>query len=172
MPTIRWYSKRPLIATYPNQEYTVPLNRCRKLRFESQGSGDARCGRLRHCRPGGLPRRTGRERPLCPSQTGLPAYGGPDRPRSAVHPLREPDEKTPPMRSSTTGSTQRKYFDLNGQRIYKGFYAPDQRTLLARPRRAFRYGRCRRRSARRCGGRLGIRRRRRGSGAERWWAAP
>ena len=110
----------PLMATYPNQEYVVPLNRCRKLRFESQGSGTLDVAAF-----GIADLVVYRGEPV---ENDLFVHPKPDFPHTVdLIDLGAPYiHYVSPMKNSADeifydGSTQRKYFDLNGQRIYKGF---------------------------------------------------
>ncbi|MFI3281704.1 MAG: NPCBM/NEW2 domain-containing protein [Rikenellaceae bacterium] len=109
-----------LIATYPNQKFVVPINKCRKLRFENKGSGKLDVGAFG---VGDLIVYRGevvendlfpRPIPDCPDEIDLIDLGAP-----YIH-------YVSPMKSSSDkifydGSTIREYFDLNGERIYKGF---------------------------------------------------
>ncbi len=110
----------PLIATYPNQEYTVPLNRCRRLRFENQGSSTldvAAYGIADIIVYRGEPVENDlfvHPKPDCPPTIDLIDLGAP-----YIH-------YVSPMKDSKDeifydGTTQKKYFELNGQRINKGF---------------------------------------------------
>ena len=110
----------PLVATYPNQEYVVPLNRCRKLRFENVGSSTldvAAYGIADLVVYRGEPVENDlfvHPKPDCPYTVDLIDLGPP-----YIH-------YVSPMRDSKDqifydGSTQRNYFDLNGEHITKGF---------------------------------------------------
>ena len=110
----------PLIATYPNQEYVVPLHRCRKLRFENKGSGTldvAAFGVADIVLYRGEPVENDlfvHPKPECPHTVDLIDLGAPYI--HYVSPM-----KNAPGEIFYDGSTQRNYFDLNGKRIYKGF---------------------------------------------------
>ncbi len=112
--------EKPLLATYPNQEYTVPIKRCRKLRFENRGSSSldvAAYGVADIVVYRGKPVKNNlfvHPKPNCPHTIDLIDLGAP-----YIH-------YVSPMKNSKDeifydGSTQRKYFDLNGKRINKGF---------------------------------------------------
>ncbi len=110
----------PLIPTYPNQHYTVPLNRCRKLRFENQGSGTldvAAFGVADLVVYRGEPVENDlfvHPKPDCPPTVDLIDLGAPYI--HYVSPMKDSKDKI-----FYDGTTQKNYFDLNGQRIYKGF---------------------------------------------------
>lgn len=110
----------PLQATYPNRDYTVPLHRCRKLRFENKGSGTldvAAYGIADIVVYRGEPVANDlfvHPVPDCPPTVDLIDLGAPYI--HYVSPMKDSKEKI-----FYDGSTQRNYFDLNGQRIYKGF---------------------------------------------------
>lgn len=109
----------PLIATYPNQHHTVPINKCRTLRFANRG-----CGRLDVAAFGvgdivayrGKPVENGlfvHEKPECPYEIDLIDLG-----RPYIHYVStSSDDKESIIRD---GSSKKEYFDLNGERIYKG----------------------------------------------------
>ena len=108
----------PLTATAPNQDYVVPINRCRRLRFENQGSGTlnvAAYGVADIVLYRGEPVENDlfvHPRPECPPEIDLIDLGAP-----YIH-------YVSPMKGKDIfydGSTMRNYFDLNGQRITKGF---------------------------------------------------
>ena len=108
----------PLTATAPNQDYVVPINRCRRLRFENQGSGTlnvAAYGVADIVLYRGEPVENdlfAHPRPECPPEIDLIDLGAP-----YIH-------YVSPMKGKDIfydGSTMRNYFDLNGQRITKGF---------------------------------------------------
>ena len=110
----------PLVATYPNQKYTVPINRCRKLRFENQGSATldvAAYGIADIVVYRGKPVENDlfvHPEPECPHTVDLIDLGPPYI--HYVSPMSDHKDEI-----FYDGSTQRKYFDLNGKRIYKGF---------------------------------------------------
>lgn len=109
-----------LKATYPNQHYSVAINRCRKLRFENQGVGTMNVAAfgvadivLYRGKPVENDLFTHPE-PACPDKIDLIDLGAP-----YIH-------YVSPMKNSKDpifldGSTKRNFFDLNGERIYKGF---------------------------------------------------
>lgn len=112
--------EEPLVATYPNRDFTVPLNKCRKLRFETSGSSTldvAAYGIADAVLYRGEPVENDlfvHPKPECPDNVDLIDLGAP-----YIH-------YVSPMKQSNgeifhDGSTQKKYFDLNGKRIYKGF---------------------------------------------------
>lgn len=110
----------PMIATYPNQHYTVPLNRCRKLRFENQGSPTldvAAFGIADIVVYRGKPVANNlfvHPKPECPHTIDLIDLGAPYI--HYVAPMSDHKDEI-----FYDGSTQRKYFDLNGTHINKGF---------------------------------------------------
>ena len=110
--------KEPLLATYPNKEYILPINKCRKLRFENKGSGKLNVsaygvGDIVLYR--GEPVENDlfyRPQPECPNEIDLIDLGLP-----YIH-------YVSPMQGNETlydGSTKRNYFSLGDERIYKGF---------------------------------------------------
>ena len=108
----------PLVATAPNRDYVVPIRRCRRLRFENQGSGTldvAAYGVADVVLYRGEPVENDlfvHPRPECPPEIDLIDLGAP-----YIH-------YVSPMKGKDIfydGSTMRNYFDLNGQRITKGF---------------------------------------------------
>ncbi|MDD4142955.1 MAG: NPCBM/NEW2 domain-containing protein, partial [Bacteroidales bacterium] len=110
----------PLMATYPNQEYVVPVKRCRKLRFENKGSstldvaayGVADIVVYRgNAVENDLFVHT---KPECPYTVDLIDLGAPYI--HYVSPMKDAEDKI-----FYDGTTQRKYFDLNGKHINKGF---------------------------------------------------
>lgn len=110
----------PLIATYPNQQHIVPIKKCRTLRFANKG-----CGRMDVAAFGigdivvyrGEPVENdlfAREKPSCPHTTELIDLGLP-----YIHYVSiMENHKDEILRD---GSTKKRYFELNGERIYKGF---------------------------------------------------
>lgn len=109
-----------LIATCPNRDFIVPLNKCRKLRFETVGSSTldvAAYGIADVVVYRGEPVENDlfvHPKPECPDTIDLIDLGAP-----YIH-------YVSPMKQSDggifyDGTTQKKYFDLNGKRIYKGF---------------------------------------------------
>ncbi|MFI3265694.1 MAG: NPCBM/NEW2 domain-containing protein [Rikenellaceae bacterium] len=110
----------PLIATYPNQDYVVPLNKCHKLRIENIGSSNLDVGAFG---VGDLVVYRGevvtnslfpRTIPDCPDEIDLIDLGAPYI--HYVSPMKDDKDKI-----FYDGSTIREYFDLGGERIYKGF---------------------------------------------------
>ena len=110
----------PLIATAPNKDYVVAINRCRKLRFENQGSGSldvAAYGVGDIVVYRGEPVENDlfvHPKPECPHTVDLIDLGAPYI--HYVSPMSDHKDQI-----FHDGSTMREYFDLNGQRIYKGF---------------------------------------------------
>ncbi len=109
-----------LLATDPNISYVVPINRCRKLRFENQGSGKmdvAAFGVADLVVYRGKPVENTlftHPVPYCPSEIDLIDLGKP-----YIHYVSTMSDHKDEMLYD--GSTQRNYFDLNGKRITKGF---------------------------------------------------
>lgn len=112
--------EEPLIATYPNRDFIVPLNKCRKLRFETAGSSTldvAAYGIADVVVYRGEPVKNDlfvHPKPECPYTIDLIDLGAP-----YIH-------YVSPMKQSNDGifydgTTQKNYFDLKGQRINKGF---------------------------------------------------
>lgn len=109
----------PMIATYPNQHHTVPINKCRTLRFANRG-----CGRLDVAAFGigdivayrGKPTKNDlfvHEKPECPDEIDLIELG-----RPYIHYVSmSSNDKESIIRD---GTSKKEYFDLNGERIYKG----------------------------------------------------
>lgn len=112
--------EEPLIATYPNRDFVVPLNKCRKLRFETSGSSTldvAAYGIADAVVYRGKPVANDlfvHPKPECPPTIDLIDLGAPYI--HYVSPMKQSDDAI-----FYDGSTQKNYFDLNGQRIYKGF---------------------------------------------------
>lgn len=112
---------QPMTATSPNQHYTVPINRCRKLMFEKRGIVS-----LNHPAFGvadivlyrGKPVANDlfvHPRPECPDEIDLIDLGKPYI--HYVSPLKDYQD-----RIFKDGSTKKNYFTMpNGERIYKGF---------------------------------------------------
>lgn len=109
----------PMIATYPNQHHVVPINKCRTLRFANRG-----CGRLDVAAFGvgdiiayrGEPVENDlfvHAKPECPQEIDLIDLG-----RPYIHYVStSSNDKESIIRD---GSTKKEYFELNGERIYKG----------------------------------------------------
>lgn len=109
-----------LIATYPNRDFVVPLNKCRKLRFETSGSSTldvAAYGIADVVVYRGEPVENDlfvHPKPDCPDTVDLIDLGAPYI--HYVSPMKQSDEGI-----FYDGTTQKKYFDLKGKRINKGF---------------------------------------------------
>ncbi len=110
----------PLIATAPNQKYTVPLHKCRRLGFEKQGMTS-----LSHSVFAiadlvvyrGQPVKNEiftHPKPDLPEEMDLIALGKPYI--HYIFPMREHMDEV--LRD---GSTRKQYFEFDGQRIYEGF---------------------------------------------------
>ena len=110
----------PLIATYPNRHHVVPIKKCRTLRFANKG-----CGRMDVAAFGigdiviyrGEPVENdlfAREKPDCPHTTELIDLGLP-----YIHYVSIMEDHKDEILYD--GSTKKRYFELNGERIYKGF---------------------------------------------------
>ena len=110
----------PLIATAPNQKYTVPLGKCRKLRFENRGSGNLDVaaygiGDIVVYRGDPVPNDLfPRPVPECPYTVDLIDLGAPYI--HYVSPMGDHKDEI-----FYDGSTRRRYFEIDGKRIYKGF---------------------------------------------------
>ena len=110
----------PLIATYPNKQHIVPIKKCRSLRFANKG-----CGRMDVAAFGigdivvyrGEPVENNlfeREKPQCPHTAELIDLGLP-----YIHYVSIMENHKDEILHD--GSTKKRYFELNGERIYKGF---------------------------------------------------
>lgn len=108
----------PLKATYPNQDYVVPIHKCRRLRFENRGSGNlsvAAFGVADLVVYRGEPVANNlfeHPRPDCPYEIDLLDLGAP-----YIHyavPLQD-------HQIYYDGSTQKNYFTIGNRRINKGF---------------------------------------------------
>lgn len=110
----------PLIATYPNRHYVVPINKCRSLRFANRG-----CGRLDVAAFGiadivvyrGEPAENDlfvHPEPDCPHKIDLIDLG-----RPYIHYVSMMSDDKEEL--IYDGSSKKNYFELNGERIYKGF---------------------------------------------------
>lgn len=110
----------PLVATYPNRHFTIPIKKCRILRFANRG-----CGRLDVAAFGvgdivvyrGEPVENNlfaRTVPECPYEIDLIDLGLP-----YIHYVstKEDDREE----TICDGTTMKRYFEIDGQRIYKGF---------------------------------------------------
>ena len=123
--TLRVYTDDRLIgtialqATATNRRYTLPLNRCRKLKFELQGMDsflrpDFGLGDITVTRNGAPDNLFSH-----PAPPPAPLVNLLDISKPYVHyiyPLRDEMEN-----ALHDGSTQRRWFDLDGQRIHNGF---------------------------------------------------
>lgn len=111
----------PMKATYPNQEFVLPLDRCRKLRFENGGSGNLNVGAY-----GIADIVVYRGEPVendlfmhpvpeCPHETDLIDLGAP-----YLHYVSTAWDSKDNI--FYDGTTQRRYFEMpDGTRINKGF---------------------------------------------------
>ncbi len=109
-----------LIPTYPNQDFVVPIKRCRKLRFANKGSGTLDVGAFGVA---DLVLYRGEPvandlfvhpRPVCPAVVDLIDLGAPYL--HYVSPMKDYADMI-----FRDGSTKRHYFTLGEERIYKGF---------------------------------------------------
>ena len=109
-----------LVPTYPNQDFVVPINKCRILRFCNAGCGDldvAAFGVADIVAYRGKPVENDlfvHPKPDCPHKIDLIDLGLP-----YIH-------YVSPMRNYRDeivydGSTKKTYYEINGERIYKGF---------------------------------------------------
>ena len=109
-----------LIPTYPNQHFVVPINRCRMLRICNRGSGTldvAAFGVADIVAYRGNPVETDlfvHPQPDCPYQIDLIDLGKP-----YIHYISGMSDSREDM--CYDGSTKKNYYELNGERIYKGF---------------------------------------------------
>lgn len=111
----------PILSTGPNMHFTVPIKKCRKLRFENGGSG-----RLEVAAYGiadivlyrGEPVENNlfvHPVPVCPDEIDLIDLGKP-----YIHYVSKMEDNKEDMLQD--GSTKRHYFTMpDGSRIYKGF---------------------------------------------------
>ena len=111
----------PMKATYPNQHFTLPIGRCRKLRFENGGSGNLNVGAYGIADIvvyRGEPVENDlfvHPEPECPYETDLIDLGAP-----YLHYVSTKEDERD--RIFYDGSTQRRYFEMpDGSRINKGF---------------------------------------------------
>ncbi len=110
--------KTPLIATLPNREFVLPLNKCRKLRFENVGQGTMDVAAYGIADIVVYRGDDTSENPFvhpvpeCPSEIDLIDLGKP-----YIHyvAIRQGEENL------YDGSTKSKYFRLGDEKIYKGF---------------------------------------------------
>lgn len=109
-----------LVPTYPNQHFKVPINRCRMLRFCNRGSGTldvAAFGVADIVAYRGNPVDNDlfvHPQPECPHQVDLIDLGKP-----YIHYISGMSDNREDM--CFDGSTKKNYYELNGERIYKGF---------------------------------------------------
>lgn len=111
----------PMKATYPNQHFTLPIKKCRKLRFENGGSGNLNVGAYGI---GDIIVYRGEPvendlfvhpKPECPYETDLIDLGAP-----YLHYVSTKSDSKDEI--FYDGSTQRRYFEMqDGRRINKGF---------------------------------------------------
>ncbi len=110
----------PLIATAPNQEYTVPLHKCQRLGFVKEGMTS-----LAHSVFAIADLVVYRGQPVkneifthpipdLPEETNLIALG-----RPYIHYITPMSEHMD--EAFRDGSTRKQYFELDGERIYEGF---------------------------------------------------
>lgn len=111
----------PMMATYPNQHFTLPIKRCRKLRFENGGSGNLNVGAYGIADIvvyRGKPVENDlfvHPTPECPSEIDLIDLGAP-----YIHYVSTQADNRDGI--FYDGSTQRRYFEMpDGTRINKGF---------------------------------------------------
>ena len=110
-----------LQCTAPNRYYELPLNRCRRLRFELQGYDSIfrpafGVADIVVYRGPVVPNDLFvHPKPACPPVQDLIDLGLP-----YIHYIYNGDQATD-AGALMDGSTMRRYFDLDGQRIYKGF---------------------------------------------------
>ena len=111
----------PMKATYPNQEFTLPIRKCRKLRFENGGSGNLNVGAYGIADIvvyRGEPVENDlfvHPEPECPYETDLIDLGAP-----YIHYVSTKADSRDQI--FYDGSTQRRYFEMpDGSRINKGF---------------------------------------------------
>ena len=109
-----------LVPTFPNQHFVVPIKKCRILRFTNKGSGAldvAAFGVADIVAYRGEPVENDlfvHPKPDCPHQIDLIDLG-----RPYVHYVSSMSNYKDEMLYD--GTTKKLYFDLNGERIYKGF---------------------------------------------------
>lgn len=109
-----------LVPTYPNQKFIVPINKCRTLRFANAGSGTldvAAFGVADIVIYRGEPVENDlfvHPEPECPYEIDLMDLGLP-----YIHYVSTMSDYREDI--AKDGSTKKDYFDLHGERIYKGF---------------------------------------------------
>ena len=111
----------PMMATYPNQDFILPIGKCRKLRFENGGSGNLNVGAYGIADVvvyRGEPVENDlfvHPVPECPYETDLIDLGAP-----YIHYVSTKADARDQI--FYDGSTQRRYFEMpDGSRINKGF---------------------------------------------------
>lgn len=108
----------PLVPTYPNMEFTLPLHKCHRLRFENAGSGNlsvAAFGIADLVVYRGQPVANNlfyHPRPECPDEIDLIDLGAP-----YIHYVSPRKDEIP----FWDGSTQKNYFMVGDRRVNKGF---------------------------------------------------
>ncbi len=109
-----------LLATAPNREFTVPLHKCRKLRFENRGSGNLKVGAFGVA---DLVLYRGKPvannlfvhpKPECPYETDLLDLGKP-----YIHYVSTKEDSKDEI--CYDGSTMKKYWQVGDRRVNKGF---------------------------------------------------
>ena len=113
--------EEPMKATYPNKHFTLPIGKCRKLRFENGGSGNLDVGAYGIADIvvyRGEPVENDlfvHPMPECPYETDLIDLGAP-----YLHYVSTKEDERDKI--FYDGSTQRRYFEMpDGTRINKGF---------------------------------------------------
>lgn len=111
----------PMMATYPNRHFVLPIDKCRKLRFENGGSGNLNVGAYGIADVvvyRGEPVENDlfvHPVPECPDETDLIDLGAP-----YLHYVSTKEDARDQI--FYDGSTQRRYFEMpDGSRINKGF---------------------------------------------------
>jgi hypothetical protein len=109
-----------LVPTYPNQDFVVPINKCRMLRFCNAGCGNLDVAAFGI---GDIVAYRGKvvendlfvhPRPECPDEIDLIDLGKP-----YIHYISGMGDSREEI--IYDGSTKKNYYELNGERIYKGF---------------------------------------------------
>ncbi len=110
----------PLIPTYPNQHFEVPINKCRILRIANAGSGTLDVAAFGVA---DIVAYRGKvvendlfvhPKPDCPYEVDLMDLGKP-----YIHYISGMEDSRDDI--AYDGSTKKKYYEINGKRIYKGF---------------------------------------------------
>lgn len=110
----------PLVPTYPNQDFIVPIKKCRVLKFANKGSGNldvAAFGVADIVAYRGEPVENDlfvHPKPDCPQEIDLIDLGHP-----YIHYVAVMSGQRDQILYD--GSTKKNYFEVNGERIYKGF---------------------------------------------------